>query len=532
VSRAQAYFSISQGRVSCAFDFKLRRRFDDPLPPSSFNFFPMSDLSSNTRAHLISGHNGFILPMSSGAFGNTQGRGGSSPCRRSGDPMLGSAILSASQIVAPFLCREVRTSMPSFFQRRLAQARSITGAAVVFEEKRAGHLERKRWAAGAFVDATGIISSAQRLNAGDDQRKRTQRPKCQDAPEPGLEHRSATTRRFGKAEGLELRTGVASTARRPHLHHRGARGVRWRSTSARAKTGFTSISSRITHQSPPIEWVGGVLDCFANACRFLLVLRTGRAAPGHGDRDQRRLRGPTASNNRNATQRTRHRGRNRQCLRRADDLEYAIARIRSHYSVRRASTKSKASSHDGRARYREIHPGAPALLAPPDGIAATFCCCTHVNRGVFQGDRQLGHILKQENAAPAPTSKQGFDHPIIPPLPGTEYLKVPLRTGTGTPDKTHAFPDSLDPQMVTACASPGPCSGPNGVSASLFVARIAASGRRSAFPFRARVDSSPATSCRYDALFIIWASVPLYFPIVGTCSSCTQPVSAFRFLLS
>jgi 23S rRNA (cytosine1962-C5)-methyltransferase len=85
-------------------------------------------------------------------------------------------------------------------------------------------------------------------------------------------------------------------------------------------------------------------------------------------------------------------------------------------------TRNRASVPDALRGYKEIHLRALKLLKP-GGTLATFCCSHHVDAGLFQ-DTLLSaafdtrHILRR-----VATYSQGPDHPIIPMIPETEYLK-------------------------------------------------------------------------------------------------------------
>ncbi len=85
-------------------------------------------------------------------------------------------------------------------------------------------------------------------------------------------------------------------------------------------------------------------------------------------------------------------------------------------------TRNRASVPDALRGYKEIHLRALKLLKA-GGTLATFCCSHHVDAGLFQ-DTVLSaafdtrHILRR-----VATFSQGPDHPVIPMIPETEYLK-------------------------------------------------------------------------------------------------------------
>jgi 23S rRNA (cytosine1962-C5)-methyltransferase len=85
-------------------------------------------------------------------------------------------------------------------------------------------------------------------------------------------------------------------------------------------------------------------------------------------------------------------------------------------------TRNRASVPDALRGYKEIHLRALKLLKV-GGTLATFCCSHHVNAELFQ-DSLLSaaydtrHILRRVT-----TYAQSPDHPVIPMIPETEYLK-------------------------------------------------------------------------------------------------------------
>ena len=85
-------------------------------------------------------------------------------------------------------------------------------------------------------------------------------------------------------------------------------------------------------------------------------------------------------------------------------------------------TRNRASVPDALRGYKEIHLRALKLLKP-GGTLATFCCSHHVGADLFQ-DTLLSaafdtrHVLRR-----VATYAQSPDHPIIPMIPETEYLK-------------------------------------------------------------------------------------------------------------
>jgi len=85
-------------------------------------------------------------------------------------------------------------------------------------------------------------------------------------------------------------------------------------------------------------------------------------------------------------------------------------------------TRNRASVPDALRGYKEIHLRALKLLRP-GGILATFCCSHHVDAATFEAvvleaSRDARRLLRRiESYGQSP------DHPIIPTIPESEYLK-------------------------------------------------------------------------------------------------------------
>jgi 23S rRNA (cytosine1962-C5)-methyltransferase len=85
-------------------------------------------------------------------------------------------------------------------------------------------------------------------------------------------------------------------------------------------------------------------------------------------------------------------------------------------------TRNRASVPDALRGYKEIHLRALKLLKP-GGTLATFCCSHHVDAATFQdvilsAAYDTRHVLRR-----VATYSQSPDHPVIPMIPETEYLK-------------------------------------------------------------------------------------------------------------
>jgi 23S rRNA (cytosine1962-C5)-methyltransferase len=85
-------------------------------------------------------------------------------------------------------------------------------------------------------------------------------------------------------------------------------------------------------------------------------------------------------------------------------------------------TRNRASVPDALRGYKEIHLRALKLLKP-GGVLATFCCSHHVNAELFQDTLLSAAFDTRKILRRVATYSQSPDHPIIPMIPETEYLK-------------------------------------------------------------------------------------------------------------
>jgi 23S rRNA (cytosine1962-C5)-methyltransferase len=85
-------------------------------------------------------------------------------------------------------------------------------------------------------------------------------------------------------------------------------------------------------------------------------------------------------------------------------------------------TRNRASVPDALRGYKEIHLRALKLLKV-GGTLATFCCSHHVDAGLFQDTVLSAAFDARRVLRRVATYSQSPDHPIIPMIPETEYLK-------------------------------------------------------------------------------------------------------------
>jgi 23S rRNA (cytosine1962-C5)-methyltransferase len=85
-------------------------------------------------------------------------------------------------------------------------------------------------------------------------------------------------------------------------------------------------------------------------------------------------------------------------------------------------TKTRGRLQDALRGYRELHVRAFKLLSR-DGVLATFSCSHHVTENIFAQMLTQALVDARRSARHLHRFEQALDHPILPTLPETEYLR-------------------------------------------------------------------------------------------------------------
>lgn len=85
-------------------------------------------------------------------------------------------------------------------------------------------------------------------------------------------------------------------------------------------------------------------------------------------------------------------------------------------------TRNRASVPDALRGYKEIHLRALKLIKP-GGVLASFCCSHHVNAELFLDTLLSAAFDTRRVLRRVAAYSQSPDHPVIPMIPETEYLK-------------------------------------------------------------------------------------------------------------
>lgn len=85
-------------------------------------------------------------------------------------------------------------------------------------------------------------------------------------------------------------------------------------------------------------------------------------------------------------------------------------------------TKNKKTLNNAMRGYKEIHLRGIKLL-DREGILATYCCSHHASRELFLQNIVSASVDAKRSLRMIASHSQRLDHPILPAIPETEYLK-------------------------------------------------------------------------------------------------------------
>jgi 23S rRNA (cytosine1962-C5)-methyltransferase len=336
------------------------------------------------------------------------------------DRLLGSAIYNPkSQIVARRFSRRRQGLDLDFFTRRINQA-------IQCREKLGAYHNPGRivWSEsdglpGLIVDRYGSRLVLQTLTLAMDQRKNLILEALEQLLKPTsiIERNDAPIR---KAEGLDLQTGILGGENAPRIEIDAA-GMRFHvDLLTGQKTGFYLDQLENYRIVAGVADGRRVLDCFSNQGAFAIACaRNGAAAVTAVEinADLVCLIDQNARlNDVNIT------------TVESNVFDYLGEQIRNEAQYDLiildppSFTKSKESLDSARRGYKEIHLRALQLLAP-DGMLATFSCSHHVSREMLLEVIVDAGVDAKRSVRIVSYLSQALDHPILPHIPETEYLK-------------------------------------------------------------------------------------------------------------
>lgn len=344
---------------------------------------------------------------------------------------LGSAIFNpASQIVARRFSRRKQDLDADFFLRRLERARDL--------RNQLGYdapVYRLVWSEadglpGVVIDRYGEHFALQTLTLAMDQRKAL----IADALETLFSPKSITERNdspIRKAEDLPLTTGILR-GEAPAPFEISVNGVRQIIDLGEGqKTGiyldqldaYTAVARHAQGRR--------VLDCFCNQGGFALhAARAGARTVTAVDVSEPAIEATTANAGLNGLTIEAITVNAFDFLKDTESRYLAEAQtnagIDGLYDLiildPPSFTRNRKSVGDALRGYKEIHLRALKLLSK-DGILATFCCSHHVSREEFLQVICDASVDARRTVRLIESHSQRLDHPVIPTVPETEYLK-------------------------------------------------------------------------------------------------------------
>jgi 23S rRNA (cytosine1962-C5)-methyltransferase len=379
----------------------------------------MAGIVVKPRARIFHGHDWVYSSEVLKTFGSP-GAGDVISLKDPQDRSLGSAIYNPnSQIIARRFSRRRQELDHDFFVRRISQA--------IASREKLGILRnpgRVVWSEsdglpGVIIDRYGLHLVLQTLTLAMDRRKEliVGVAKKLLAPSSIIERNDAPIR---KAEGLDMVTGLLF-GEQPGTIALEAKGIRFHvDLLAGHKTGL--YLDQLDNYEAVAELANGmrVLDCFSNQGAFAIAC----AKAGASAVTAVEISGPSVQLiNENAqlngvTITTEE----------ANVFDYLSTQIRENVQFDLiildppSFTKSKESVNSARRGYKEIHLRALQLLAP-DGYLATFSCSHHFSREMFLEMIVDASVDAKRHVRIVKYLSQPLDHPILPHIPETEYLK-------------------------------------------------------------------------------------------------------------
>jgi 23S rRNA (cytosine1962-C5)-methyltransferase len=340
------------------------------------------------------------------------------------DRLLGTGMYnSRSQIVARRFSRQRQDLDPDFFQRRLRQA-------IEYRKRRGVDMRTCRlvWSEsdglpGLIVDRYGEMFVLQTLTLAMEQRLAmivdALAPEAEALAGPGYGIAERNDAPIRKAEGMDLRTGMLrGEARTQEVE---IAGLRFEIDVLQGqKTGF--YLDQVENYRAVADWALGrrVLDCFANQGAFALACAKADAATVTAVDISAEAVAQIAANAARNSLRVDAIAAN--AFDYLKDREAAGAQYDLIILDPPSFTKTKDKVGDAMRGYKDIHLRALKMLSPA-GLLATFSCSHHVGAEMFRDMITEALVDAKRSARLLARYAQNVDHPMLPTMPETEYLK-------------------------------------------------------------------------------------------------------------
>ena len=379
----------------------------------------MGGIVVRPRARIFHGHDWVFNTEIVKVFGDPE-PGSIISIKDGRDRMLGSAIYNPrSQIVARRFSRRREKLDLDLFIRRIKQAEEVRQQWTV--NRNPGRLvwSESDGLPGLIIDRYDTHFVIQTLTVAMDQRKDliVEALKTLFSPSSIIERNDAPVR---QAEGLELKTGVLSGQAPEHLKVAIA-GMHFElELLSGQKTGFY-LDQVDNYQEVAVLAPGKrVLDCFANQGAFAIACAkngaTSVVAVEIGETLAAGIEKNARLNNASILVHTQNA---------FDFLSEEVAKGGVYDLIvldPPSFTRSRGTLDGARRGYKEIHLRALQLLAPL-GLLVTFSCSHHVTKQMLLDIVVEASVDAKRHLRLVKVLSQALDHPILPHLPETEYLK-------------------------------------------------------------------------------------------------------------
>ena len=379
----------------------------------------MAGIVVRPRARIFHGHDWVFNTEVLKVFGDPE-PGAIISLKDGRDRMLGSAIYNPqSQIVARRFSRRREKLDLEFFVRRIRQASEVRQQWT--DNRDPGRLvwSESDGLPGLIVDRYGRHFVIQTLTVAMDQRKEliVQALDILFSPASIIERNDVPVRR---AEGLELTTGILKGEVPPRLKMKIAGMDFELELLSGQKTGF--YLDQIDNYREVALLASGkrVLDCFANQGAFAIACAKQGALSVTAVEISETLAAGIEENARLNNVSLSVYPQNV-----FDFLTERVAKQESYDLIildPPSFTRSRETLESARRGYKEIHLRAIQLLAP-HGLLATFSCSHHVSQAALRDIVVDASVDAKRHLRWVKSLSQPLDHPILPHLPETEYLK-------------------------------------------------------------------------------------------------------------
>ncbi|MBV9298868.1 MAG: class I SAM-dependent rRNA methyltransferase [Verrucomicrobia bacterium] len=379
----------------------------------------MAGIVVKPRARIFHGHDWVYSSEVLKIFGNPEA-GDVISLKDAQDRLLGSAIYNPnSQIIARRFSRRKQALDHDFFIRRIGQAISSREKLGILRSPGRVVWSESDGLPGVIIDRYGTHLVLQTLTLAMDRKKELIVEVAKQLLSPGsiIERNDAPIR---KAEGLKSATGPLY-GELPGTITIEAKGIRLHvDLMTGHKTGL--YLDQLDNYEAVAKLSNGlrVLDCFANQGAFAIACANAGAstvtAVEISDQLVKLIDENAQLNGVSIT------------TEEANVFDYLSTQIRENVQFDLiildppSFTKTKESLNNARRGYKEIHLRALQLLAP-DGYLATFSCSHHVSREMFLEMIVDASVDAKRHVRIIKYLSQPLDHPILPHIPETEYLK-------------------------------------------------------------------------------------------------------------